>query len=212
MSWKLALQDYIKNPEGHKNEVIIYDEEAVIIKDQFPKSAYHLLVLTRNPLVSRRHPTIGLTYDIKEELKPYVEIAQDYIYQEFTKKYKVLNSGCFFENDDELLDKDSFVENFIQVGIHSVPSMTNMHIHVMTKDFHSIRLKNKKHYNSFTTYFWIDWDSLPLNKIPDSKETEKKYLRDHDMISVYNGENFDNKFSKLKQHISDEFNYYFTSR
>ena len=43
-----------------------------------------------------------------------------------------------------------------RAGFHVVPSMKHLHLHVISQDFDSARLKNKKHYNSFTTPFFID--------------------------------------------------------
>jgi aprataxin len=37
-----------------------------------------------------------------------------------------------------------------------VPSMRQLHLHVISQDFHSANLKNKKHWNSFTTAFFLD--------------------------------------------------------
>lgn len=212
MSWRFALENYIQSPENLKEGVIYYDEKAVIINDMFPKSTFHLLVLTRDLKVSKKHPATGLTFDTKDTLQPYIERAQDYIYEEFTKKYKLLNLPIFFDKNDDFEDKEAFIEKYIQVGVHSVPSMANLHVHVMTRDLNSCKLKNKKHYNSFTTNFWIEWDKLPLDEIPNSREAEQNYLKNHELISIYNGKSFGNKFSMLKQHLSREFENNFTSR
>lgn len=46
-------------------------------------------------------------------------------------------------------------ENLFQIGYHSSPSMQRLHVHVISKDFHSPCLKTKIHWNSFTTkFFW----------------------------------------------------------
>lgn len=202
MSWRGALQQYINHPEKYKTEtgtgsrVIYHDSTAVIITDGFPKATEHLLILPRNIALSIAHPTIALTQSMKHKLQPYIEIAIKYVIKDFKSKYQIL---------DEHLAKD-FQTKFIQVGIHHVPSMNNLHVHVLTKDFHSIRLKNKKHYNSFNTDFFVKWDDLPLKAKPsDPKLIEKQFLRDHDLICCYCGENFTNKFSKLKEHLNEEF-------
>lgn len=48
----------------------------------------------------------------------------------------------------------------IKKGFHAVPSLDNVHLHVITNDFVSDRLKNKKHYNSFTTDFFVLFDDV----------------------------------------------------
>lgn len=210
MSWKFALAPYIRKPETFTDDtVIFYDDQVVIIHDSFAKSACHLLILVRDADLTRKHPTTGLTLEVKDELNQYVERAQDYAYNFFVKRYKLSKLGSPFESNEDFLDKDSFIELFTQTGVHSVPSMANLHIHVMTKDFNSPRLKNKKHYNSFTTGFFIDWDKLPLDRVPDIKATENMFLRESDLLCIYCGKNFSNKFSKLKEHLSDEFDDHF---
>lgn len=213
MSWKYALDAYIKKPECFSaEEIIFYDEKVVIINDKFYKSTFHLLVLARDPVITKQHPTVYLTYNVKDELQEYIEKARDHIFHQFIKLYKPLKLKPFFNDEDEFYDKHFFLEKFIQVGIHRVPSMANLHIHVMTKDLHSAKLKNKKHYNSFTTKFFVDWESLPLDEIPNPKLTERTMLRESDLICIYCGKNFHNKFSVLKQHLSQEFDEHFLLR
>ena len=44
------------------------------------------------------------------------------------------------------------------LGFHSIPSMKHLHLHVISKDYDSPCLKHKKHWNSFTTKFFLDAD------------------------------------------------------
>lgn len=212
MSWKFALESYIREPEKFQtDEVIFYDDKVVIIRDKFAKSVCHLLVLVRDSQLTKKHPTTALTLEVKKELDGYIDRASDYIFQEFTGRYKLIKLEPFFESNDDFEHKDSFVENFVQVGVHSVPSMANLHIHVMTRDLSSSRLKNKKHFNSFTTNFFINWDQLPLDHIPDARATEQRWLKDSDLVCLYCGKNFSNKFAKLKEHLTQEFSEHFKS-
>ncbi|XP_004343458.2 aprataxin [Capsaspora owczarzaki ATCC 30864] len=47
-----------------------------------------------------------------------------------------------------------------RIGFHAVPSMRLLHLHVISQDFDSAHLKNKKHWNSFTTAFFVDYDKV----------------------------------------------------
>ena len=40
-------------------------------------------------------------------------------------------------------------------GFHSIPSMQRLHLHVISQDFDAVPLKTKKHWNSFTTPFFL---------------------------------------------------------
>lgn len=174
MSFRYALQKYIDHPENHE-EVLFYDDNVTIIKDLFPKSLRHYLVLPRNKQVSRQHPqeVFNRDYDdftgqqLYNQLQNYCEKAKDMIIEDLIK---VLNI-C---NDD--IEKIADLKNFIQVGFHTIPSLSNLHIHVITKDFNSPKMKHKKHYNSFTTSFFINYKDLnpkPTNNhLDDSQKTE----------------------------------------
>jgi aprataxin len=53
----------------------------------------------------------------------------------------------------------SFTEQFqtkFQFGFHAVPSLKQLHLHLISKDLKSDWLKIKKHYLSFTTKFFLD--------------------------------------------------------
>ena len=48
----------------------------------------------------------------------------------------------------------------VRIGFHAVPSMRQLHLHVISQDFQSDALKNKKHWNSFTSEFFIEIDTF----------------------------------------------------
>lgn len=43
----------------------------------------------------------------------------------------------------------------VRMGFHALPSMMPLHLHVISQDFNASALKTKKHWNSFTTEFFI---------------------------------------------------------
>lgn len=60
------------------------------------------------------------------------------------------------------------LRSFNRMGYHSEPSMLHLHMHIISDDFCSDSLKNKKHYNSYTTEFFIESESeyyLPVFEI-----------------------------------------------
>merc|ERR1712187_1053163 len=48
-------------------------------------------------------------------------------------------------------------------GLHSVPSLRQLHIHVLSRDFLSPCMKNAKHFNSFQNPFFV-----PLGAVIDT--------------------------------------------
>ncbi|CAL9731156.1 aprataxin-like protein [Monosporozyma unispora] len=206
MSWSQSLSPYILHPDQHEKDLVVYyDDIVTIIHDGFGKSTYHLLILPRDSKLTKKHPTTGVTAHIKNLLQTYVDWCTNYIYDHFTGRYEILPS-----NDNlSMSSKEDFIEQFILVGVHSVPSMNNLHIHVLTRDFHSLKLKNKKHYNSFNTKFFVQWDQLPLHFKPDKHEMENVIIKKSDLICCYCNKNFSNKFSQLKKHLGEEFDSHF---
>lgn len=98
----------------------------------------------------------------------------------------------------------------LKVGIHAHPSLTHLHIHLLTPDMVSPSLKHKKHYNSFTTSFFIPLDDFPLaegdyrRKHPGRDETTGEVYLKGDMQCWRCGRNFGSRFSALKEHLLKE--------
>ena len=157
MSFANAFQKIIDQPQKF-DSVLFHDENVVIIKDMFPKAIRHLLVIPRHPDVTHKHPLEVFNSNYKEftgqelyeMVEEYVEKAKDLIANNLGAKLNI--------SDDSTIQE--LRNNFIKAGVHSIPSLNNLHIHVITQDFHSPKLKNKKHYNSFTTKFFVDFSQL----------------------------------------------------
>uniref|UniRef100_A0A0D9VSX0 Macro domain-containing protein n=1 Tax=Leersia perrieri TaxID=77586 RepID=A0A0D9VSX0_9ORYZ len=49
-----------------------------------------------------------------------------------------------------------WAQKFLEEDSSLVPSMRQLHLHIISQDFNSASLKNKKHWNSFTTTFFLD--------------------------------------------------------
>jgi aprataxin len=87
-------------------------------------------------------------------------------------------------------------------GIHANPSMSHVHIHVLSRDMVSESMKKRNHYLSFTTDFLVGLEHFPLAK----NDHRRNYGRfPADMHCWRCGENFENKMSKLKAHLDEEW-------
>ncbi|SCU82544.1 LADA_0C06172g1_1 [Lachancea dasiensis] len=204
MSFRDALNVYVEKPETRAEDVIFYDSHVSIVKDRYAKSECHLLVIPRNQKLSITKAW-ALKTEEKEKLQPYIDRALNHLFKTFTRKHAWKAAALKpFETNAQFLNFDFFVNTFTQVGVHSVPSMNNLHIHVMTLDFHSQRLKNKKHYNSFNTEFFKNWEQLPIDTV-DTRHMEDAVIKKSELKCVYCQENFKNRFSQLKLHLDQEF-------
>lgn len=136
--------------------VVYSDHKIVMIKDVYPKAKHHYLVIP--------HEDIAGIKDVKSKHIPLLEYmeqkAKDYV----TKNV----SGIEFK-----------------YGYHAKPSMHRLHLHVISTDMQSPSLKTKKHWNSFTTNFFLiskdvirELKSEGKIKLPDATECERLLNQD----------------------------------
>ncbi|XP_064259924.1 aprataxin isoform X2 [Passer domesticus] len=105
------------------------DEKTVVIKDKYPKARYHWLILPWDPISSLK----SVTRDHLELLEHMHAVGQKMIEQ------------CPARESLEF-----------RLGYHAIPSMSQLHLHVISQDFDSPALKTKKHWNSFTTDYFLN--------------------------------------------------------
>ncbi|CAL5220154.1 g2117 [Coccomyxa viridis] len=136
-SWKDALRQVAVDPDGHRTKYpeMIVSEECILIHDAFPKAAHHALVLPREPTL----------HDVRSLNRAHIPLLT---------RMKVMAENWMASIETS--------EGF-QMGFHSVPSMDHLHMHVISKDFNSPKLKTKQHWNSFTTAFFIPLEQVLLD-------------------------------------------------
>ncbi len=128
--WAGKLRVYCERPDQYSN-VVLFDEKFVVIRDIYPKATYHFLVLVRDSSV-----------DSVIDLDP-AGGSVDLVSSMVSMGERVVT--------ELKLDGAEF-----RYGFHSIPSMDGLHLHVISQDFCSPSLKTKRHYNSFTTAFFLD--------------------------------------------------------
>ncbi|KAL6987864.1 Carboxylic ester hydrolase [Sarracenia purpurea var. burkii] len=129
--WTQALYHIAMNPEKHKNDVLEISDDTVVLNDLYPKAKRHFLVLARYEGLDR----------LADVSKEHLQLLRTMhaVGMKWTDK-------CFSE-DKTLV---------FRLGYHSDPSMRQLHLHVISQDFNSKHLKNKKHWNTFNTPFFRD--------------------------------------------------------
>jgi len=156
--------------------VIFSTENLVVIKDKYPKAKHHYLILPRKKIKDLMSLTMGDLELLKE-----LEVAADRLVSKHPKSE-------------------------FKIGYHAVPSMAQVHLHVISTDFESDCLKHKKHWNSFNTDYFVNSSSV-IEEIETngyysapSQETTKKLLNTPlkcnrcDYVPV--------NFPDLKRHLS----------
>jgi aprataxin len=91
----------------------------------------------------------------------------------------------------------------IKVGVHTHPSMSHMHVHILSCDMQSECMKHKKHYLSFNSSFFVGLEEFPLEE--GSERFTPGDWPKWDMKCWRCGENYQSKFAKLKGHLGEEF-------
>ncbi|XP_031465426.1 aprataxin isoform X1 [Phasianus colchicus] len=109
------------------------DEKTVVIKDKYPKARYHWLILPWDSISSLK----SLTKEHLRLLEHMHAVGQKMIQQ------------CPAKESLEF-----------RLGYHAIPSMSQLHLHVISQDFDSPALKTKKHWNSFTTEYFLNSEDV----------------------------------------------------
>ncbi|KXS18475.1 HIT-like protein [Gonapodya prolifera JEL478] len=131
MSWSEALLPYVDHPATTPG-VVYYDEVLVVAEDKYPKGRKHFLVMPRCHI----HGVSQLTRGELPLLNAMKERADILVREN--------------ESQDPRLK--------FKIGFHAIPSMRQLHMHVVTRDM--LYVKNKKHWNSFNTEFFKPFEEI----------------------------------------------------
>lgn len=157
-----GLLPYTLHPEDFpSSRVIAYNEHTVLINDLYPKATIHLLLLPRDLNKSILHPHDAFEDTkflalMKSEAAQAVKLAESELrriltptsMKEQARQHALLSSHA---DTDPSLPPGRDLSTSLRVGIHAHPSMSHLHIHIISVDMHSASLRHKKHYNSFNT-------------------------------------------------------------
>ncbi|XP_072036918.1 aprataxin-like [Amphiura filiformis] len=126
--WSMGLLDAMKDPQLQVHK----DDKVVIIKDKYPKAEFHYLVLPKQNI-----PRLKALKPEHLDLLKHMHKVGDKIIK-------------------EAMEADSKSDVKYRLGYHAVPSMSHLHLHAISQDFNSPSLKTKKHWNSFTSDYFVD--------------------------------------------------------
>ncbi|KAG8159437.1 hypothetical protein KVR01_011098 [Diaporthe batatas] len=214
-----GLGYYIANAETLPSSSVIFANPGfVAIRDLYPKATVHCLLLPRSPDKILVHPfdafeDAGFLASTRAEaarLKDLVARELQRLVGEHSAadgpRRAVLDGEVEPETDAEgraVLPKGRDWMAEVKVGVHAHPSMNHLHVHVISRDMYSGRLKVRKHYNSFTTGFFVPLDDFPL--AADDPRRDQAGWHEKPMHCWRCGRDFGNKFQELKKHLAEEF-------
>eukprot|EP00741_Cyanophora_paradoxa_P000104 tig00000057_g100.t1 len=143
-------EERVIKPEGGWNETLVeiaqgskrflplryyFERDITVAYDAYPKARRHLLVMPR--FLLRRFK------DLRREHLPLLR--------------RMLKVGRWIA--DGLRAADASLPPFL-IGFHASPSLDQVHMHVISSDLESDCVKDKKHWNSFTTEFLVPPEEL----------------------------------------------------
>ncbi|KAI4088976.1 MAG: hypothetical protein LQ344_005728 [Seirophora lacunosa] len=216
---RAGLGAYTHAPQSFpSSRVISFDESFVTINDLYPKSSIHTLLLPRDPQKQLRHPFEALQdpeflSSVQQEVKKLRILLAKELQRRFGKysakerirdaaMEKALDEGKEI-NEASLPPGRDWSQDVIS-GVHTHPSMSHLHIHVLSIDRHSECMRHRKHYNSFATDFLVDVEEFPLSREEVVRRKTGGWL-DRDLVCWRCGRNYKNKFTALKHHLDEEF-------
>ncbi|XP_021713194.1 aprataxin-like protein isoform X3 [Aedes aegypti] len=182
--WSYALIRDINSPANH----IIRSELAVVIRDKYPKARHHFLVL------------------------PWANIDNVY---EFSSLLQLIPVHIpllkeMFQLAKQAIELNRCHQKEFAMGFHMRPSMHRLHLHVISKDFVSARLKTVKHWNIFRTDLFMPFESvlLELQERGHIKHRPEAYINSL-MDARLECNQCDRQFDTLpalKEHLLDHLN------
>ncbi|KAK7749723.1 aprataxin-like protein [Cytospora paraplurivora] len=213
-----GLGAYIANPASFPaSRVIFHTPEFVAIHDLYPKSTVHCLLLPRSQAKTRLHPFEAFDdAEFLNSVRREAERLEDLVAKELQRllgKYSAAEArrNSILDGDGEpgrddngnvVLPEGRDWHREVRVGVHAKPSMNHLHVHVMSRDMHSERMKNRKHYNSFTTGFFVPLEDFPLTD--NDPRRRQSGWPERPMVCWRCGRDFGNKFKALKDHLDQE--------
>lgn len=178
--------------------VLYRDEVCVLVNDAFPKSTVHCLLLPLDTTLTCLNDLHYAPTSVSEMVSP-TEASKGSFATVSSRMPGSAGSRPVWErprNHVELLEHmsrvaDAYVQflkrhdpahfakrRFI-TGFHGLPSLPQLHMHLLSMDLESPCLKNKKHYNSFATYFFLTTD-----RIIDDLKLHKKITLNQDTTTL----------------------------
>ncbi|KAL1504317.1 hypothetical protein AB1Y20_010723 [Prymnesium parvum] len=162
--------------------VLLRTDEFVVAYDVYPKAAAHVLLLPR------------------ERLAGPAELRRHHL-----PMLRRMRSLAAWVDDQLHLQLPELAP--MRAGFHAVPSMRHLHLHLISLDFDSAALKTKKHFNSFTTDFFVPpavWEAeLAAHGKLNIREQEEELKLKQPMRCPFTGKPLKN-IPELKAYLASQ--------
>jgi aprataxin len=140
LNFRNNLGSYIQNPSTFAPSTVIYhDNDFVYVRDLYPKSFVHTLLLPRDATKSAQHP-----FDALQDPEFLSAVCRE------SGNLVRLVSADLRRRFGGQNGRDWEAE--VKVGVHMKPSMNHLHIHILSREHYSGCLKHAKHYSKFCDF------------------------------------------------------------
>jgi len=133
-SWHGGLMQYLQHATALNSFIFLETSQWKVIYDGYPKAKIHLLLLPK-PSFLAVSGVAELRREAHGERLARLHVEAQRIAAKLHQDLPGLR---------------------LRLGYHSMPSLQPLHLHIISQDFDSPSLKTKKHWNSFTTPFFLD--------------------------------------------------------
>lgn len=170
--------------------VLYRDESCVLVNDAYPKSYVHALILPLDPSLQSLNDLVGpgkpfsdaaaspslhipISYDggfcsssstsTSNSSSTATPVASRWVSRPQNHVQLLEHMCCVGDAYAQFLQRtepEKYVNRRFITGFHALPSLAPLHLHLISMDLESPCLKTKKHYNSFSTYFFLTTDRI----------------------------------------------------
>ena len=151
-----ALFEYAKNPSNFRRIIRYEDENCVIVSDRYPKARLHFLLLAKPAYLNN---VLRLT-DLKQRDVAKLEVLYQTARAFATNAADDFYTFCRSGGDGGGFGRGGGGPLIMNIGLHMIPSLEPLHIHIISDDFCSLWVKTKRHFNSFASDFFYKLDEL----------------------------------------------------
>ena len=211
-SYREALGAYLADPGSFPKDLVVRsDDDFVWLRDRYPKALVHLLILPRDSTKNRLSPQQAFGDPVffaacrqQEQLARSFaatelrDMLMTYSAMEKARKAAEGQSGSSGESLPPTRDWDGQILS----GVHAEPSMAHLHIHVLSREMYSPKMRKSEHYLSFTTDFLIGLEEFPLAEEDHLRRCERVK---GNLVCWRCGKEFGRAFARLKRHLEEEF-------
>ncbi|KAG0696498.1 HIT-like domain-containing protein [Suillus ampliporus] len=186
--------------------LLSHSETCLTVFDAFPKSIFHLLVLprTKPPLSARHLANLRSLFQCEKSIVKEVLMNLN---EEANNAKKMI--------EEEMMKRYKFKWE-IWTGFHPISSMEHLHLHVLSADLYSPKMKLKKHYNSFhpglgfflhlkDVLSWFDAEPWYYRRMAKLDRSQYELLLKDNDLCCWRCDRALGSMPKLKAHLKDEF-------